>query len=140
MQTVESLSSRDVKTLCSQLRGIFIRFDSAMREAKIDYIVTCTYRSNTDQTRLYAQGRTTKGAIVTNAKAGESEHNAIDSDGVPASRAFDIVVMKDGKPDWDKKNPAWKIAGKIGVSVGLTWAGNWKSFQEYPHFQLPESQ
>jgi peptidoglycan L-alanyl-D-glutamate endopeptidase CwlK len=25
--------------------------------------------------------------------------------------------------------------GKIGESCGLEWAGNWKTFKEFPHFQ-----
>ena len=73
---------------------------------------------------------------MTNAKAGQSLHNHIDEKGSPSSDAFDIVIMRNGKPDWDKKNPAWGIAGTIGESVGLEWAGNWKSFKEFPHFQL----
>ena len=131
-------SSRNVNDLHPRLRSLYLRFDQMMRESDVHYIITATYRNNDDQDKLYDSGRTVKGSIVTNAKAGQSMHNAVDLNGAPASRAFDIVIIKDGKPDWDIKNPDWKKAGKIGKSVGLEWAGDWVSFKEYPHFQLPK--
>lgn len=131
-------SSRNVTALHPRLRSLFILFDSAMREAGIDYIVTATYRNNADQDALYAMGRTKKGAIVTNARGGESRHNCVDLNGAPASQAFDIVIMANGKCDWNIKNPNWRKAGAIGKSIGLEWAGDWVSFKEYPHFQLPK--
>lgn len=130
-------SSRNINDLSPRLRALFVRFDSAMRKAGIDYIVTCTYRNDADQQAAYDQGRTKQGRVITNARPGQSMHNHTDLNGDPSSNAFDIVIMKNGKPDWDTDNPNWKSAGKIGVSVGLEWAGNWKTFREYPHFQLP---
>lgn len=132
------MASRNIADLSPRLRSMYVRFDAALREAKIDFIVTCTYRSNDEQKALYNQGRTAYGPIVTNAGPGQSLHNKTDERGKPCSEAFDIVIMKNGKPDWDIKNPSWKEAGKIGERIGLEWAGNWKSFREYPHFQLPK--
>jgi peptidoglycan L-alanyl-D-glutamate endopeptidase CwlK len=131
-------SSRNINDLHPRLREIFVRFDAAMKKAGIDFIVTCTYRNNADQDALFAQGRITSGHVVTNAKAGQSKHNGVNIDGKPASTAFDIVIISNGKADWNVGNPAWKIAGRLGKSVGLEWAGDWKSFKEYPHFQLKE--
>lgn len=131
-------SSRRPLDMSPRLQSAHAKFDIAMRAAGIDYILTCTYRSDDEQDKLYAQGRTTPGGIVTNARAGESKHNTVDRDGKPASQAFDIVIMKNGKPDWNVKNPDWKKAGMIGKSCGLEWAGDWKSFKEFPHFQLPK--
>lgn len=97
----------------------------------IDILVTSTYRDSESQNALYAQGRTKPGAIVTNAKAGQSFHNW--------KVAFDIVPLQNGKPVWgnsnDKDKELWYKVGAIGVSVGLEWAGNWKKFPEFPHFQ-----
>lgn len=133
-------SSRNINDLNPRLRGIFVRFNDAMIKAGIDFIVTCTYRNNFDQQAAFDQGRTKPGRVVTNARPGESKHNAVDKSGKPASLAFDIVIMEHGKADWDIGNPKWKIAGRLGKSVGLEWAGDWKSFREYPHFQLKESE
>lgn len=103
----------------------------------IDVLVTCTYRSNNEQTKLYAQGRTSPGPKVTNAKAGQSKHNFV-LDGKPAAKAFDIVPLVNGKCIWDNSNPLWQRLGEIGRTNGLEWAGDWVSFKEYPHFQLKE--
>jgi peptidoglycan L-alanyl-D-glutamate endopeptidase CwlK len=119
------------------MQELYKKFDAGMKLAEIDYIVTCTYRDNGEQQKLYDQGRTTKGSIVTNAKPGQSKHNCVGKDGKPASQAFDICIMKNGKLDWDVKNPDWQKAGKIGREVGLEWAGDWRSFKEFPHFQQP---
>lgn len=100
------------------------------KQEKIDIIVTSTYRDNQAQNALYAQGRTTAGNIVTNARAGESVHNY--------KLAFDIVPMRAGKPVWGTSGTdgeIWQKVGKIGKSCGLEWAGDWKTFKEYPHFQ-----
>lgn len=130
-------SSRDIKDLHPKMQALFVQFDSAMKRANIDYIVTCTYRNDEDQNELYALGRTKRGNVVTNARAGESLHNHVNADtGKPESLAFDICIMQNGKCDWSTQNPAWKRAGEIGTKIGLEWAGNWKSFKEYPHFQL----
>lgn len=84
------------------------------------------YRPIEEQNRLYAQGRTTPGAIVTNAKGGQSLHNY----GV----AVDIVFVENGRPSWAAHHP-WQLLGEIGKSYGFEWGGDWKSFQDRPHFQ-----
>lgn len=63
---------------------------------------------------------------------------------------MDVVPLRFGKPVWGTKgdgidkNPSdddkddlelWQRVGAIGESVGLEWAGRWKRFPEYPHFQ-----
>lgn len=134
-------SSRNIADLSPRLRAMYVRFDAAMKKEGIDYIVTCTYRNNDDQKEAYAQGRTNaKGPIITWAQPGQSPHNCVDAFGKPLSDAFDIVIMNHGKPDWDSTNPRWKIAGKIGKSVGLEWGGYWSKKPDYPHFQQPESE
>lgn len=130
------MASRSIDDLHARCRALWELFDSQMRAQGQDYIITCTYRSNDEQAQLYAQGRTKPGPIVTKAMPGQSAHNVF-LNGAPAACAFDIVVMQSGKPQWNVRNPAWQIAGKIGQSVGLDWAGSWTSFVEFPHFQVP---
>lgn len=103
---------------------------SACRAENIDLLVTSTYRDNESQNALYAQGRTTPGKIVTNAKAGSSWHNW--------RCAVDVVPLRNGKPVWGTTGvdgDLWKRIGVLGVECGLEWAGNWKSFKELAHFQ-----
>lgn len=131
------MASRKLSDLHPQLLPIVEKFLDRCHDEKIDILITCTYRSNQEQDQLYAISRTIPGKKVTNAKAGQSKHN-FTLNGSPAAKAFDVVPMQNGKPIWDSANPLWKRLGEIGVSLGLDWAGNWKSFKEYPHFQLVE--
>lgn len=85
------------------------------------------YRTNQRQNELFAQGRTTKGNIITNAKGGESLHNY----GV----AVDIVFGEEGKPSWAESHP-WVMLGNLGKRHGFTWGGDWKEFSDRPHFEM----
>lgn len=131
------MASRKLTDLHPKLQPIAEDFLAACAMVDIDVLVTCTYRSNSEQHTLYAQGRTTPGHIVTNAKEGQSAHNFM-LNGVPAAKAFDIVPMRAGKCIWDSHDPVWDRLGNIGRHLGLNWAGDWTSFKEYPHFQLKD--
>ena len=92
----------------------------------IDVRIISTVRSMDKQAKLYAQGRTTKGSIITNAPPGMSYHNY--------GWAVDVCIYKNGKPDWRSKY--WNRIGEIGVEQGLIWGGNWTRLVDKPHFQL----
>jgi peptidoglycan L-alanyl-D-glutamate endopeptidase CwlK len=92
----------------------------------IDLLIYCTFRESKEQEQLYAIGRITPGQKVTNAKAGESYHNY--------GLAFDCVPLVGGKTSWGRNDLYNKIA-TYAKEIGLEWAGNWKTFKEYPHFQ-----
>lgn len=93
--------------------------------------VTETYRSNETQDRYYAQGRTTPGPIITNAQGGESPHNA--------RAAMDVYPLVNGQAatDTPATDPAWDRIGAAGKAAGLNWGGDWRRFQDKPHFELP---
>ena len=96
----------------------------------IDILITSTYRDPAEQDRLYAIGRTLPGKKVTNAKGGQSFHNY--------RLAYDVVPMRHGKPVWNTTGAdleLWKKVGELGKAAGLEWAGDWKTFKEFPHFQ-----
>lgn len=121
------INSRSLDDLLPAVAERVRRFIKAADEAGIDLLVTSTYRDNASQNALYAQGRTAPGKIVTNAKAGESIHNY--------RCAVDVVPIVAGKPRWDVKDEVWQKIGALGKAQGLEWAGDWKRFKEYPHFQ-----
>jgi len=56
------MSSRKLTDLHPQMQPLVTRFLANARAAGIDLLVTCTYRSNEEQTALYAIGRTKPGA------------------------------------------------------------------------------
>lgn len=108
-----------VAALCSE-------FINRCKAAGIDVIITSTYRDAESQNALYAQGRTTPGKKVTNAKAGQSYHNW--------RVAFDFVPIVGGKAVWNN-DELWQKCGEIAESVGLEWAGRWTKFKETAHCQ-----
>ena len=84
-------------------------------------------RSYARQNDLYAQGRTKKGAKVTNARGGSSWHNfglACDF-GLFRGKTY----LEDGK--------AYITVGQLAQAIpGLEWGGSWTSLKDYPHVQL----
>jgi peptidoglycan L-alanyl-D-glutamate endopeptidase CwlK len=120
------MNSRSLDDLAPPAKQRAEAFIAAAKVKGIDLLVTSTYRDNDSQNALYAQGRTTPGKIVTRAKAGQSWHNW--------RCALDVVPLVNGKAIWDDQ-AVWKQIGEIGKSCGLEWAGDWKTFKEYPHFQ-----
>ena len=89
-----------------------------------------------DEAAEYAKGRTAPGKIVTNAKPGQSKHNHTDND-APASLAYDCVPVVNGKAQWSNSKLINRV-GELGEKAGLVWAGRWKSFKEYVHFEVAE--
>lgn len=91
--------------------------------------ITCVHRSNEEQAQLYAQGRTAKGKIVTNAKAGQSKHNKLPSE------ALDIAfITLDKKLSWDSK--LFRNFANIIKTKGIKWGGDFKSIPDAPHFEI----
>lgn len=129
------INSRDINDLYPEVRDRAFKLKALCTEKGIDIIFTSTYRDFESQNALYLQGRTPESKargekIVTNAKAGESFHNY--------RVAFDVVPVVNGKPVWGTSGAdlkLWETIGSIGVDLGLEWAGNWKTFREFPHFQ-----
>jgi LAS superfamily LD-carboxypeptidase LdcB len=89
------------------------------------------FRSIEDQDKLYAQGRSTPGNVVTNAKGGQSYHNY--------GKAIDVVIMSNDQPDWSQ--PITPEIAQYAKEQGFQWGGDWNtSFKDYPHFQMPLGQ
>ncbi len=121
------INSRSLDELLPSVKLLAIAFQSKCEAEGIEIIFTSTYRDMDSQNALYAQGRTTPGKRVTNAQAGKSFHNY--------RMAFDFVPIKNGKAQWDDTKTFTKC-GQIAESLGLEWAGRWKSFPELAHCQL----
>lgn len=99
--------------------------------------ITQAYRSKAEQDKLYAQGRTIPGKIVTNAKGGHSMHNY--------GLAIDFCLIDptgkkavwDTKADFDKDGLAdWLEVVAEAKKLGFEWGGDWRGFVDCPHFQM----
>ena len=126
-KTWDSKTDDKIKTLHPKLRGIASKFiNDVEKKLGIRLRITDGLRTFAEQNKLYAQGRTTAGKIVTNAKGGQSYHNY--------GLAFDCYLTEGGKVTF-KKAVNSEIA-KIGKDLGLEWGGEWKTLKDMPHFQL----
>lgn len=122
-------TSRRLEDLRAPFRLRAENWRRACIAAGIDVLVYCTLRSNEEQARLYAQGRTAPGAIVTYARPGESAHNH--------GLALDFVPLVGGKPSWRAGSPEYVKAIELAEAEGMESASRWKRFREYPHLQEP---
>lgn len=116
----DDVSERRVKEISKKIqndvRGVFYE----AKKKGINLRLTDGFRSFEKQDELYEQGRTKPGAIVTNARGGQSYHNY--------GLAFDVVDLE---LLWDGAD--WETIGEIGKSFGFEWGGDWG--WDKPHFQ-----
>jgi len=123
------ISERNIEKLHPKVRNKATEFiNKVEKELGIKLRVTSTLRTYAEQDELYAQGRTTKGGIVTNAKGGQSNHNF--------GTALDVVPIVNGKADWKTTADTWNKIAVVGKSLGFNWGGDWKSFVDKPHFEM----
>lgn len=98
----------------------------AEREGVVVKVISGT-RSFTEQDRLYSQGRTTKGAKVTNVKGGGSYHNY----GV----AFDLGLFTPQGGYITSDEPYQALYNACSAPEGMSWGGEWKCLKDTPHYQ-----
>ena len=120
------INSRKIEDLHPKVADLCNQFITECKDAGIDVLITSTYRDNESQNALYNQGRTTPGNKVTNAKGGQSFHNY--------RIAFDFCPIVGGKAQWND-TATFNRCGEIAESLGLEWAGRWKTFKELAHCQ-----
>ena len=122
---------RDITLLHPQLQVKVSQLTDLCKQAGLNVLITETLRTAAEQDALYAQGRTTPGSIVTNAKG--SSYQSMHQWGV----AFDFCRNVKGE-EYSNADGFFEKVGKIGKVVGLFWGGDFKSLVDRPHFQMPE--
>jgi len=130
-EAIDAQDERVIAKLHETLHGPARRLLVTAFEEGLDLTVTQGLRTHEEQARLYAQGRTTPGNIVTWAQPGSSWHNfglALDValDGDPGPRI---------RPQWPNDRKLWTRVGEIGEALGFEWGGRWERV-DLPHFQM----
>jgi peptidoglycan L-alanyl-D-glutamate endopeptidase CwlK len=97
------------------------------KDAETGFIVTCGVRTLAEQKVLVAKGAS---------KTLRSRHLT--------GHAVDLAVTIGGKVRWDwplydRLAKAMKAAAKA-EKVTVEWGGDWKTFKDGPHYQLPWKQ
>lgn len=135
--------NRDPKLLHPRLYSGLIHVMRVFNTAGHPLFITEGVRSNERQDALYAQGRTAPGRIVTNAQAGESDHNP-DENGL--SRAVDVAfrprsTASEAWRDFDpySEDHPWEFIHAVAVSVGLETGAKWRK-PDRPHIYLPRQE
>jgi len=94
------------------------------------FFITCSLRTLAEQKVLVAAGAS---------KTMRSRH--LPGKTNKLSHAVDFAIKLNGKVRWDE--PLFKQLGPIvkkaakDVGVPVEWGGDWKTFSDKPHFQLP---
>jgi len=125
------MPSIDLQACDAGLREAFSRGRRACEQAHPGMVlrVTATHRTVQEQQRLYAQGRTTPGRIVTQLDGVRtlSNHNYF-----PA-RAIDFCVTWAGKVSWEPED--YELVGPYMEAEGLVWGGRWPTMRDMPHVE-----
>lgn len=89
--------------------------------------ISWAYRGKEDQERVYADGKS-------NARFGQSAHNAVDEKGKPRADALDLFqIDEDGVARFSPTFMA-KLWGEC-KDDGLIWGGNFRKLGDFCHFQ-----
>jgi|TARA_R110000803_G_scaffold114921_2_gene183359 peptidoglycan L-alanyl-D-glutamate endopeptidase CwlK len=105
--------------------------DVAIKLSPIDFGIPSTggLRTTEDQAKLFEEG-VSKADGVNN----KSYHQT--------GKALDVYAYVDGKASWDKLHLATIAAAMLQASsqlgYELKWGGLWKSWQDYPHFEIKD--
>lgn len=120
-----------LKKVHPDLVRVVRRAAKLIKEKSFGFIITCGVRTLEEQKKLLKAGAT----------------RTLNSRHIPGkdgySKAVDFAVTLDGKIKWDwplydKLSKIVKEAAKL-EGVNIEWGGDWKSFKDGPHFQLPKN-
>lgn len=149
------------KEMTPALQGLYEKFYLEMHlDAGLDFELNEVLRTPDVQKAYYAQGRTALFEVnrlrrLAGLHAIGNDQNAykvtwtLNSRHFPGpdglARAFDVRLLKYGKPHWETKwdgnqnaIPDYLEAARIGKKVGLIAGGFWDK-PDFPHFELPRS-
>jgi peptidoglycan L-alanyl-D-glutamate endopeptidase CwlK len=102
-------------------------------------LITDGLRTFAEQDDLFAQGRTTPGPIVTNARGGQSNHNyglAVDMYPVINNRVFTDVPPGASVEFRRMFHAIQDVAGEEAERLGLFWGARFSGITDTPHIQL----
>lgn len=133
---MDERSSKNLATLhptvIAAFKSFILEAQEVARQKGLEYKIICGTRSWEEQERIYAQGRTAPGKIVTKAPPGYSMHNF--------GLAVDCGVFRNGsyldESDPEAAEEMHKAASLVAAKYGIRWGGNFKSIVDVPHFEL----
>ncbi len=128
---IDDRSKRNIATLHPRVQAKakeFLTLANALAGAEgLEVRIICGLRTYQEQAQLYAKGRTAPGPVVTKARPGHSNHNF--------GTAWDIGLFR-GKA-YLPNHKLYTTIGQAARSLGIVWGGDFKSFKDTPHYEIP---
>lgn len=124
MSEIFKLNHRSIKNLEGVHPHLQELAHRAIQLSPVDFTITAGIRSIETQKELVAAGKST---------TMNSRHLT--------GHAIDVAAFIAGNLSWEWQyyeaiaDVFYQAASEIGIAV--EWGGNWKSFKDGPHFQLP---
>ena len=114
--------------------------NESIKDSPHDFTITEGVRTAKRQNELYQQGRTKPGIQVTN-RDGYNKKSNHQAKGDGLGYAVDLYSFYDGKVQVDDDKKLKVIAEHIkavakDLKINIEWGGDWKTFKDYPHFEL----
>lgn len=122
--------ARDISQLHPRLQAKITQLKILCQRDGLNLGIGECFRSAAEQVALYAQGRTTAGNIITNARGNSysSQHQW----GI----AFDFFKNMKGQEFSDSL--FFTSVAELAKSIGLAWGGDWSGFVDRSHLYLPD--
>lgn len=137
---LDSRTKKNIQSLNQKVQPVFVQLMQIAKAKGKQYggpncevKAISGFRSFAQQQKIYNQGRTTKGSIVSYAKPGTSLHNF--------ALALDMGIFIDRKyMDAVDSKFVYKVYKSIATEADvqglpIMWGGNFKSFCDSPHFE-----
>lgn len=123
------LTDRDLKKLEGVHPDLVKVIKEAARTAKTPFRVLEGLRSAQTQAKYFAAG-----ASMLDGVKKKSKHQI--------GKAVDIVPIVNGKVEFRSWAPFYPMAENVKAAakklgIKIIWGGDWKSFKDGPHFELP---
>jgi peptidoglycan L-alanyl-D-glutamate endopeptidase CwlK len=131
---MDTASEAKLQLVHPQLAGKVRQMADQLALSGVTIKVTQGLRSWNEQLAIWQKGRDSDGnvvdskAVVTHAAPGHSWHNL--------GLAVDVAPFADNTPDWSLNHPVWKRIEAVGESLGMVAGAEFRSFPDWPHFQL----
>lgn len=129
MKTWSPRSLKNLDGIHPDLRAIL---DRALQDSPIDFVVIEGLRTKARQAELYAKGasKTLKSRHITGHAVDLVPLLDLDNDGqIETQEMFNWPLMR-------KLAPHIKAAAKA-IHIPIEWGGDWTTFPDGPHWQLP---
>jgi len=130
MKKLGNRSLKNLENVNPKLIEVVVR---VLERGNVDFTITNGFRSVKEQQTLYAKGRTKPGKKVTNLDGvkKKSYHQS--------GKAIDFIPYP--FRGWDDEKGFKRVGEelkKVSQELGYacSYGGDWKSFNDYPHFQI----